>query len=59
MDYATEFVNQFCNKLAILARAYRSVSSWYVFEDKRPGTIEERFTLDAADHAAYQKLFQP
>jgi len=59
MDYATTFVNEFCNQLSRMEHGRRGMISWYLFHDKRPGTVTERFELDASDYAKYAKLFQP
>ena len=59
MDYATAFVNEFCNQLARMEHGRRGMISWYLFHDKRPGTVIERFEADAAQHAEFMKLFQP
>ena len=59
MDYSTTFFNEFCNQLANNERGLRNMHSFYNFEDKRPGTVLERFTQDAAQHAQFTKLFQP
>ena len=59
MDYATTFVDQFCDQLAINERGLRNMHSFYLWVDKRPGTILERFELDARRFWEYQKLFQP
>jgi hypothetical protein len=58
MDAPTEFVNQFCHKVAQMAKGYRQMAAWYVFHDTRPGDLKTRFETDAADHMAYTKLFQ-
>lgn len=58
MDYATTFVNEFCNQLAFTQKGIRNMHSWYLFSDKRPGTIRERFEADAKKFFEYQNLFQ-
>jgi hypothetical protein len=57
MDYATAFVHEFTNQLALVEHRRRSMIAYYLFDDKRPGTVIERFEADAAQHAAYTKLF--
>ncbi len=59
MDYETALVNEFCNQIAKMQHGFRAMSSWYIFSDKRPGSLTNRFNHDAADHADYMKLFQP
>lgn len=58
MDYATTFVNEFVNQLAITQKGMRNMHSFYLFSDKRPGTIRERFEADAKKFFEYQNLFQ-
>ena len=41
-----------------LDKAVRRMRSWYVFSDKRPGTVQERFDLDARQYREYQDLFK-
>jgi hypothetical protein len=48
MDYATEFTNQFCTQLALNERGLRHMHAFYVFEDKREGSLVDRYTRDAA-----------
>ena len=57
MDYETEFVNQFCNQLALRDQGFRDMIAWYIFQDHRPGTLLERFSADAKKFWEYQKLF--
>lgn len=59
MDYQTTFFNEFCNQLSKMEHGRRNMISWYLFHDKRPGTVLERFEIDARQHAEYTKLFQP
>lgn len=58
MDYATTFVNEFCNQLALTQKGMREMHSWYLFSDKRPETIRERFEADAKEFFEIQNLFQ-
>lgn len=58
MDYATTFVNEFVNQLTLTRKGIRNMHSWYLFSDKRPGTIRERFEADAKEFFEYQNLFQ-
>jgi hypothetical protein len=61
MDEQTQilvFVNEFCNRLALTAKGMRDLHSFYVFEDKRQGTIEERFSADAEDYYNYTAMFR-
>ena len=54
-DYLTEFINHMAKVDKDITRAV----TWYVFEDKRSGTVQERFDLDAAEYSAYSKMFRP
>ena len=58
MDQQTLFVHLFCQKLANFAKDVRNLSNFYVFQDSRPGSVQERFDLDAVRFAEYRKLFQ-
>ena len=58
MDYETEFVSQFCTQLAINDRGLRGMYAFYIFEDKRPGSVTDRFKMDAEKFWEYQKMFQ-
>lgn len=61
MDEQTKiliFVNEFCNRLAEMEKGMRSMHSYYLFSDKRSGSIEDRFSADAAEHYDYTKMFQ-
>lgn len=59
MDPETAFVHYFCNQLEDRLRQYRHMMGWYIFSDKRPGTIQERFESDADDYADYVRMFRP
>jgi hypothetical protein len=56
MDPVTLFVNEFCNRLATIHKGMRQLQAYYVFSDKRPGSITERYTADAEDHMEFSKL---
>lgn len=58
MDYATTFLNEFCNQLAINQRGIRNMHSFYLFSDHRPGTVQERFEQDAKEFFEHQKLIR-
>jgi hypothetical protein len=58
MDYETLFVSEFCNQLEDMRRRGRQAHEFYLFQDKRPGSVVERFQKDAAEFADYQKLFR-
>ena len=58
IDYETELANEFCNQIATMDRGVRGMKSFYLFEDKRPGTIVERFTEDARLFNEVNKLFK-
>ncbi len=58
MDYQHTLVSEFCNQLASTEKGIRQMRSWYVFSDKRPGTIRERFELDARLYFEYERMFK-
>ena len=58
IDYETEFANEFCNQIAIMDRGVAGMKAFYHFEDKRPGTVVERFTADAKTFNEVNKLFK-
>ena len=58
MDPITAFVNVFCTQLALRYHLLRQMTSWYQYEDHRPGTLIERFNHDAEDFAAYTNMFR-
>jgi hypothetical protein len=56
----TLFVNEFCNQINRMYRNNRHfVSEFYLWSDKRPGSVTERLEADAQDEANYQRLFRP
>jgi len=57
--YQNTLVSEFCNQLASTEKGIRQMRSWYVFSDKRPGTIRERFELDASLYFEYERMFKP
>lgn len=58
MDYLHTLVSEFSNQLASTEKGVRQMSSWYLFSDKRPGTVLERFQLDAQRYFEYEKMFR-
>jgi len=61
MDNETKlliFVNEFCNRMAEMEKGMRTMYSYYLFSDKRPGTLQERLDADAREHNEYTKMFQ-
>jgi hypothetical protein len=59
MDYDPEtLVTAVTNQAAALDKAVRRMRAFYVFSDKRPGTIQERFDLDAKNYAEYTTMFR-
>lgn len=58
MDPTSAFVSQFVTQLELARKGLRDMHSWYIFSDKRCGTIQERFEQDAAEFVAYQKMFK-
>ena len=53
----TTFVSMFCVQLARRNHMLRQMAAWYLFQDRRPGSIVDRFNQDARDFAEYQRLF--
>lgn len=56
MDYTHTLVSEFCDQLAFTQKGIRNMHSFYLFSDKRPRTIQERFEADAKEFFEYQKL---
>jgi hypothetical protein len=56
--YANIFVNEFCNRLEKTRKALRDMHSFYLWDDKRPGSVIERFETDASEWGEYQKMFK-
>lgn len=40
-------------------KTVRFMSSWYVFSDTRPGSLQERVDLDAKRYVEYGRMFKP
>ena len=62
MDIPTQillFVNEFCNQIDRVEKNRRKMCSWYMWGDKRDGSITDRFNLDASDFMEYRRMFQP
>ena len=58
MDPNTLLVHNFCNQVAKMYQGVRDLRVFYLFADKRSGTIQERFEADARSFWDYQKLFK-
>lgn len=58
MDYIHTFVSEFCNQLASTHKGIRNMRAWYMFSDRRPGTVTELFELDAKNYFEYEKMFR-
>lgn len=54
----TEFVNIFCSQLAKADKGMRTMSVFYLWEDKRDGSVEDRFKADVVEFNEYRRLFQ-
>ena len=50
------FVNEFVNQIAKARAGLRQMYQFYLWHDKRPGTIEDRFTYDAKLWGEMQQL---
>ena len=59
MDYANEFVSQFCTQLALNEHRLHQMSAFYIFEDKRPGLMLDRFHADAEKFWAVHSVLYP
>lgn len=55
----TDFVSAFCIRLAEMDRQTRLLFAYYVFSDKRPGSVIERFRADAKEFDEHRRLFRP
>ena len=55
---ATAFVSLFCDRVALQYAGLRQMYAFYLFQDKRPGTLEENFIADAKSFDEYRRLFQ-
>jgi hypothetical protein len=56
--YQITLVSEFCNQLASTEKGIRRMRSWYVFSDKRPGAVLERFGQDAKSYFDYERMFR-
>lgn len=56
---ATDFISLFCDRVAIQYAGLRSMYCFYLFQDKRPGTLEENFVADAKSWSEYERMFRP
>ena len=54
-DYSTAFVHEFINRMEKALKGFRWVKTFYVFVDKRPGTIEEKLQRDAEDTTNFRR----
>jgi len=59
MDTLTAFVHNFITQLVKADRGMRSMSIFYLWEDKRPEPILDRVRLDAKLWADYERMFKP
>ena len=57
MDMETEFVNQFCHRMAAVNHVLAEMRAFYIFEDQRPGTPVDRINQDSIDFASYRRMF--
>ena len=60
MDEATQlflFVNEFCHQIWRAFKGNREMHSFYLWSDKRPGTIRERMDADAKEFHEYRRMF--
>lgn len=56
MDYQHTLITEFCNQLASNQKGLRHMKNYYLFEDRRPGTIRERFEFDAKSYFDYERM---
>ena len=59
MDYSTTFFNEFCLQLHKMERGLRQMHSFYVFQDKRPGTLLENWEADAKKFMEVHRMLYP
>ena len=62
MDEATQihlFVTEFVNQMARMHKGIIEMRSWYIFTDKRPGTILVRLDADAKRYNDYERMKRP
>lgn len=55
----TLFVDLFCTRLANTVKSWEQMRIFYVWEDKRLGSVEERFRRDVSDFAEYERMRRP
>lgn len=55
----TDYVSIFCAELAKADKGLREMHSFYLFTDKRSGSVIDRVNKDADEYVALQKLFKP
>ena len=58
-DLFYDYIGSLCEAAADHDRKFMRMAAWYALEDKRPGTVRERFDEDARKFNAYVKMFQP
>ena len=58
MDYSKTVLNEFVNQLDITQRGVQRMRAWYIFSDRRPGTVVERFQQDAQNFWEYENMFK-
>ena len=55
----TTYVSIFCNELAKADKGQRKMAIYYIWEDKREGSLEERFRADCQEWNDFQRMVKP
>ena len=58
-DYDFQLVNHFCHRMDSINHVMGEMRSFYIFEDKRPGSPVDRINQDSLDFATYERMFKP
>ena len=58
-DLLYDYINALCEAAADHDRKFMRMAHWYALEDKRPGTVKERFEQDAREYNDYATMFRP
>lgn len=56
-DLLYDYINALCEAAAAYDRKFMQMAHWYALEDKRPGTVRERFDQDAKEYNDYRRMF--
>ena len=53
------YITETCNQMAQMDKDITRAMAWYLFEDRREGSIQTRFDADASEYSSYRRMFQP